>query len=229
MNLLRLSPAFALVTVLSSPGVRAQDGAGDAGPLLKGRHELSLHLGTLNWSSVEADVSPGSIEADTRVNGFLGSVNYAYWLEEDVAITFAVGGTGVGLSANISAGSVRSETDAVGFVLVGASYYPPAVTFRPNVLGFVSGAAGTYIGEATNTSTAPGSVVVENVSERAFGARFAVGVDWFAANRLVVGGNLGYHVMADFDRAIGGAENYSGPELSVSVGVIIGRAQRPGN
>ncbi len=227
MRLLRFIALLSVFFFVLTAELQAQDVTGNTGPWLKGRHELSLHVGALNWSSVEAEVSPGSIETDTRVNGFLGSVNYAYWLENDVAITLSGGGTGLGVSADISAGSVRSETDAVGFILVGASYYPAAVAFRPNVLGFVAAAVGSYVGEATNTRVEPGSVRAENIRETAFGVRLAAGVDWFITRRLVTGFNLGYHVMSDFDQSVGGSENYSGPEMSVSLGVIIGRGRRP--
>jgi hypothetical protein len=196
-----------------------------AGPGLQGKHQLSLHIGMLNWSSVEADVSPASIETDTRISGFLGSLNYAYWLGEDLTLTLSAGGTGVGVSADIAAGEVRSETDAVGFILVGVAYYPAAVAFSDNVHGFVAGSLGSYVGEATNTNVVPGVVRVEDVRETAFGGRLAVGVSWFATGRLVLGGNLGYHVMTDFERSIGGAENYSGPEVSASIGVLLGRGK----
>ena len=193
---------------------------------LRGKHQLSLNIGMLNWRKVKADLSSASIQTDTRIGGFLGSVNYAYWLADHLTLTLSAGGTGVGVSADIAVGDVRSETDAVGFVLVGVAYYPEALAFSPRVRGFVAGAVGTYIGEATNTSVVPGVVAIENVRETAMGGRLAVGVSWFATGRLVLGGNLGYHLVTDFERSIGGAENYSGPEVSASIGVLIGRGRK---
>ena len=68
----------------------------------------------------------------------------------------------------------------------------------------------------------------ENIRETAFGSRLAVGVDWFITHRFVSGISLGYHVMSDFDRFVGGSDDYSGPEVSVSVGVVLGRGARSG-
>ncbi len=216
-----------LVGTLLLPGPLAAQGvSSDRAYRLQGRHGLSLNVGMLNWASVEAGVSPGSVEADTRLNGFLGSIRYDYFLQEDLSLNVSAGGTAVGVSADVSAGTVRSESDAVGFVLVGATLYPTAVAFKPNVRGFMAAAVGPYVGSATNTIVEIGSVSAESFSESVLGARFAVGVDWIAARWLRIGGNLGYHLVADFDRSIGGSDNYSGPELSASIGLLIGRGTR---
>ncbi len=220
--------AHILAMVVATP-LLAQHSASPEARSLKGRHGLSLNVGFLNWSAVEAGVSAGSVEADVRLNGFLGSVAYDFWIEDYLSLTVSAGGTGVGVSADVSPGSVRSETDAVGFVLIGVTYYPTAVVFRRNVLGFVSGAVGPYRGVATNTRVAPGSVSAESIAETAAGARVTLGIDWIAKRWLMAGVNLGYHMMADFDRSIGGSDNYSGPEMSVSLGVLLGRSRPHGD
>jgi len=219
-----LIPALLIVSPLV-----AQPSSSDNSYSLKGRHGLSVNVGLLNWSAVEAGVGVGSVETNVRLNGFLGSVAYDFWIEDYLSLTVSAGGTGVGVSADVSAGTVRSETDAVGFVLVGLTYYPAAVVFRPNVLGFVSAAVGPYRESATNTSVGPLSVSAGSINETAIGARVAMGVDWIAKRWLMAGVSLGYHVMADFDRSIGGSDNYSGPEMSVSLGVLLGRSRPAGD
>jgi len=38
--------------------------------------------------------------------------------------------------------------------------------------------------------------------------------------KIFLGANLGYNLMSDFDRTIGGSDNYSGPEFSVGLSFL---------
>ena len=63
----------------------------------------------------------------------------------------------------------------------------------------------------------------ESVTEVALGLRVAAGVDWFASRSTVLGIELGYHFVSDFDERIGSSDDYSGLEVSVGLGFLFGK------
>jgi len=85
----------------------------------------------------------------------------------------------------------------------------------------VSVAVGPYIGSAARTAAGLGTVGSETISEIAFGGRLSAGVEWFASDRFRLSIDAGYQVMTDFDQQIGSDDNFSGPQFSVGLGVML--------
>ena len=79
----RFSFIFALLLLALPLTAAAQQ------PAPYGRHHLTLQLGLLNHTTAETSVGVGT--TDTRVNGFAGSLAYAYWVSPRWAATVSIG------------------------------------------------------------------------------------------------------------------------------------------
>lgn len=67
--------------------------------------------------------------------------------------------------------------------------------------------------------------MVEARSETALGSRLAVGVDLSLFRWFKLGFAGGYHFVTDFENRIGSEKNYSGPEFSLSLGIVFGKGK----
>lgn len=190
-------------------------------PTPYGRHNLTIQLGLLNHATAETSVSVGA--TDTRVNGFAGSLAYAYWVKPDWAAIVSVGVLDAKVGTAVAVGVVDTESAVVAPLLFGVKY-APILGPRSSVRPYVSGAAGPYIGSASVTEVGFG-VRSETITETAFGFRAMAGADWYAGRHFVIGFGAGYHFVSDFDQPIGSDKNYSGPEFSVGVGFVFGRGR----
>lgn len=65
----------------------------------------------------------------------------------------------------------------------------------------------------------------ESRSEGAFGVRLGGGIDFLLGQSFKLGANAGYDLMTDFSKPIGARKNYSGPEFSLSFGIILGEGR----
>lgn len=220
----RVAPlVLLLITVATIPGSsRAEQKELKDSPIsLKGRHELALYVGRQSQVTTRSGVSGGRVESETRTEAPFGSVSYAYGVMPTMRIGVSCGLIDAGTSASVRPGNVTSEATAVTSVLFGAAYYPPGFTlgriFRP----YGALAIGPYMGSATNSRV---TTMVENktVSETVLGVRGQVGMDVLWGQRIKGGVVAGYRFVGKFDEPIGEARDYSGPELSVGIGVLFG-------
>jgi hypothetical protein len=101
-------------------------------------------------------------------------------------------------------------------LLLGIRFYVPDPESSDNVRPFLSAAVGTYFGsEAKNTLLSQ-----QAYTETTFGGCLGVGIDFFLGNHFKLGANVGYHLMADFETAIGARKNYNGADFSLGAGYI---------
>ncbi len=223
--------AFALLacSIVSPAPARAGTTGADARGadllLLEGRHGLSLAAGTLSSVTIRHDVSRGGVRSEARDAGAVASISYRYWARQDWNLGVSINLIDAGATSDVEAGEVVSESAAVTAVLVGLSYYPPPLALTRDVRPYGSIAVGPFFGSATNSRVETGAAAVETFSESAPGARVGVGVDFFLGSRFRAGVAGGYDFVADFDQQIGSHRNYSGPEVTVSFGVLFGRGR----
>lgn len=204
-------------------GARAESAdAATASPLrLHGRHAISIQAGVLSRTVVETGAGAGDVTTEVRANGAIGTLSYAYWVAPEWTIGISLGLLDAKVGTAVSPGEVSSEAAAVTAVLVGAAYHPAGLAPAPTLRPYVSAAVGPYVGSATN-SLVGASVTTESVSEAAAGLRVLAGAELFLGRRFEAGIALGYHLVGDFERPIGDDTNYSGPEFSAGVGVLLG-------
>lgn len=176
---------------------------------LAGRHTIFLESGFKTNSKTTSTTTGGTVEAST---GFIGSLNYGYWFDEEWALTFS-GGV-FGAEANIKFNNVSAN--AIMPILFGARYYPVKLALG-SVGRFYAGIAlGQYIGSAAKTS----GLVTQTINESVFGGQASIGCDFFVASWFKFGPKLSYYILSDFKEIIGTEKNLSGAGLSIDFGFI---------
>jgi opacity protein-like surface antigen len=213
-----------LILLCALPLSAAAQQAGEAAPGPYNRHSLTVQMGLLNWATTETDVAVGGVATDSRTNGFVGTLTYAYRAALDWAATISVGVLNAEAGTSASGAGIETETAAVMPILFGAKYSPAFSSRRSSVRPYLWGAVGPYLGFATHSRAGAG-VSSETISETAFGFRTMGGADWFLGAHLTLGAGVGYHFVTDFDEPIGTEDNYSGPEFSVGIGFVFGRGR----
>jgi hypothetical protein len=203
--------ALAAICALVAESLSAQ------GPSRRSRIELRLGVG----ARVSAGTSASSegVETTTDVAGMLGAVGFSRWMGETTVGTLSVGVLSVGTETRAGSSGVQTETSLVVPLLVGVRrYLGPGTSDRRF---FLSVEAGPITG--LQTSTTVGSVVAaEDIVRGAAGIRLGAGVDLWAGSRLAIALLGGYTLMTDFSDPIGGEENHSGPDGTVSIGILFG-------
>ncbi len=184
---------------------------------LAGRSSIELSLGFwTGGASASATVGTAGVRSEAGTNGFSGGLAYAYWLQENLTLTFSGGLRSAEANSTVNLTSVVNRSSAVIPVLLGVRYYflnpEPVDNIRP----FVSLAVGPYFGaEASSTLLAQQSHV-----ETAIGGRPGIGVDFRLGNHFKLGADVGYHVTADFRTEVGGRKSYNGGEFCFVLGYI---------
>lgn len=188
---------------------------------LHGKHSIAVSIGLLVQVKAKNDASVNGTTSDTRVDGAVGTLTYTHWFQRDWAINISLGVLGAEANSSVSGSEVFSETGSVIPILFGVRYQPSRLALSPTIRPYVSGAAGPYVGFATKSRA--GLVTTnETISEATLGMHVLAGMDWFFS-RFSVGVNAGYHFVTDFEQRIGSQKNYSGPEFSLAVGILLGR------
>ena len=178
---------------------------------LIGRHTITLEGGTKTNSNTTVIANAGGVDVKS---GFVGSINYGYWFDEEWAITLSAGVFGAG--ANTSYNNV--QTSSVIPLLFGMKYYPKALALGAVGRIYAGLAVGDYMGFATKTQSLFGQSVV---SESVFGGQISVGMDFFMASWFKIGPKLSYHLLGDFSQVIGTQKNLSGAAFSVEFGFVL--------
>jgi hypothetical protein len=104
-------------------------------------------------------------------------------------------------------------------------YYLPNSTLSTATRPYVKAAAGPYVGTQSSVSVGT-SVTVEERVETVIGGQLGGGVDFILGRRVMLGVALGYNIISDFNEAIGGSVNYSGPEFAIGISLLMGSGQQ---
>lgn len=178
---------------------------------LAGRHTIFVESGFKTNSNTSVTTNLSGVEVKT---GFIGSINYGYWFDEEWALSFSAGFFGAGTSAQFNG----VETKAVMPILFGMRYYPAALAMGS--VGRVYGglALGQYMGSGTRVKT---PFTTETFSESVFGGEVSAGVDLFVTSWFKFGPKLSYHFLGDFNELVGIKKNLSGAGFSVEFGFVL--------
>jgi outer membrane protein W len=182
----------------------------------KGRSAIELSLGLWGGAKASNTAAATGFQSEAKTSGFAGGFGYSYWLREHLSLMVTVSLLTAQASSTISTSNVTQQASAVIPLLLGIRYYVPDPEPSANVRPFLSAAVGTYFGsEAKNTLLSQ-----QAHTETTFGGRLGVGIDFFLGNHFKLGANVGYHLMADFETAIGARKNYNGADFSLGAGYI---------
>ena len=190
-----------------------------------GKHNIQLNAGLLSEMRAENEVYFGSVKVDNQASGFLGSIAYFYWLEDNLAFTVSAGAIGADVSTSVDIGEVTTESAIVIPLLFGIKYQPFRFTDSQVMRPFIAASVGPYMGFASNVRTGL-TIGTETVKETVLGGHLACGLELFPWRFLNTGFSIGYHLVGDFNRRIGADTNYSGPEFSLFIGVLLGRGKQ---
>jgi len=191
---------------------------------LEGRHNIQLNLGLSNNFGVHNEVGPGSVTNSVKMEGFVGSIGYYYWINQyfSVGVNIGVMGSEVITSTNFT--GEYTQTSSVVPILFGFKVHPVTMTQRNNLRPYLSVLAGPFIGSIVENYV---SNRVENsvYTETSPGAHFELGLDWSISNLFVLGVGAGYYYVSEFDNPIGGKTDYSSANFSFSFGILLGKTK----
>ena len=188
---------------------------------LRGKHSIALSAGILGGVTVENEVSPGGEITSVVGEEFLGSIGYTYWLENNLAVNFSIGLLSFDVTNSVQGIEESTETATVVPLLFGVKYQPFRLTDTDVLKPYLAASVGPFFGNATMSRTGV-NTETEVYSETALGSRLGAGIDLLLSKWFTLGIGGGYYFISDFEKPIGSEKNYSGPEFSLSFGIVFG-------
>jgi len=185
-----------------------------------------IELGVMAWpGSTGGSVSnsPGQLSFSTLArNSVSGVLSYSYRLRPNLAL-------GVDFSGGFSVSATQTDSSGVSTgsadlysMTPAVKYYPFRSALQSSIHPYLKSKIGPYFATQAGTVVANG-VAVRAETSAVFGAFFGAGLDLRVTSRLFLSMDGGYHVLPDFSTAVGGKKNYSGAEISVSIGWQFGK------
>jgi len=199
-----------MTIILFSAGAIAQEYS------LKGKSALEINFGLWGGAKTSNTATIMGIRSEATTSGFMGSILYTRWIQEQFSVTISAGFLAGEGSSTVRFLDAGQHASTVVPILIGVNYYFFDPSPDDGVRPFVSAAIGTYIGaEASNT------ILSQNAhSETAFGGRFGGGIDFLLSTHMKLGVNAGYNLMSEFPTPVDGRINYNGADVSIGIGYI---------
>ena len=195
-----------------------------AGELEK-RSRVELRVGLWNQGEKREAIAqdgPFEIETAAEMDGMLVSLAYAYWMQENLAVHFTLGVLAVKASSRVGPGGLNQEVSVVYPVVLGIRYYLPGSTLQTPFRPFLTMGIGPNIGVESKNEVGL-QVAQQSRIMTSFGGHVGGGVDVRLGRSFMAGANVGYNLMTDFSRALGGRRNYSGLEFAVGISWLFGK------
>lgn len=183
-----------------------------------GRHGIELGVGLLD--NTRSTVTSGGTTISAL--GVGGSLAYTYWLTDDLGLSAQVGAVSVEATVSASGGQSEVRSATIVPLLFGLKYQPFRMQGSDRLRPYLAAAVGPFLGTDAGVSAGAGGASVDSRTETALGGRAAIGLDFLASHRVMLGVGAGYRLMTDFSEAIGDDRNYSGAEFTLSVGLLLG-------
>jgi hypothetical protein len=168
-------------------------------------------------------VSEGVAVADV-----FGGLQYTRYLRENVAMTFAVQGLDAGVGEAVGPQGVFEGVATVVAAPIGARWNPfRSIRHDQPIKPFVAASIGPVFGSSVGSFAGFSGVFSGSRTQATTGGHLGAGVDFHVARSCSIGVNGGYNWMVDFSQPVGLRDNYSGPELGFSLGLLFGRGRQP--
>jgi len=181
-----------------------------------GRSVLGLEFGLWSGIGTSTNVSLQGTRVEVDGSGFVGSLSYAYGLEDNLNVTISAGLLAVQAKSTVSVPSISQHVSSVMPILLGVQFYVPRPAPDARVRPFLSAAIGSFIGtEVKNELFAQ-----ESRTETAFGGRLGIGIDFLLGSHFKLVALVGHHMMTDFATPIGGQRHYNGTGFSLGAAYI---------
>ena len=193
---------------------------------MAGRNRIGLRFGM--WRL--ADDETYTVSAGVRTTNLLLGLQYCRYLTENTTITLVA--SVLRAEAGVAIDPQRVATNAVGVtaIFLGLQWNPmggdaAASALRP----YLALGLGPVMGSSRATYVAGLDVYAGAESQVTAGGHTGAGVDVLLSRHWAMGLAAGYNWVGDFARPIGGRSDYSGFELSVSLGWLFGRGYGAGS
>jgi Caspase domain len=191
-------------------------GPADALPYaVAGRNRLEVRLGM--WSTGATN----TVSSGISIGNVFGGIQYTRYLEENLAITFAI--EGVGQSGQVaSSQGAFSGLSSIATFPVGVRWNPlPYGRQHDGIKPFLAAGAGPAIGETLGSYAGRnGAWSGINSGATAFGY-LRGGADFHFARSFAIGVDAGYNWVGDFGQPA--PVNYSGFNMGLGIGWLFGR------
>jgi hypothetical protein len=189
-----------------------------------GRNRLDLRLGMWNVSGPLAS----GITTGSDVLDLVAGLRYTRYLREDLAVAVDVKSFAVSTGESVGAAGIFSGSQAIVAIPLEVRFNPlSGVLHTRSVKPYLAAGVGPVIGASEGSSIGAGGIHTGSRTEATVGGPVGVGVDFHLSRHFTLGVNGGYIWMADFSQPIGGRDNYSGFELSLSIGWLFGKGSPP--
>ena len=199
---------------------RPRGGVDGARYAVAGRNRIELRTGM--WKT------PGAADTVTAglSSGWLfGGVQYTYYLQERLAVTAGVQTVTAGSGASIEQDRIFAGTSGVVAAPIGVRWNPLGASVPTIAKPYIALSAGPVFGSTAGSFVGGGQVSAGTSTRVTAGGHAGAGVDVHVARWLSIGVNVGYNWMIDFAQPVGTRDNYSGPELGISFGLLFGRGR----
>jgi hypothetical protein len=189
---------------------------------VRGRNRFELRLG--GWSTNENTVSSGISNGNV-----FGGIQYTRYLEENLAITFAIEGLELQSGAITSSRGAFAGLSSLATIPVGVRWNP--LSFgreHDGIKPFLAAGAGPVIGEILGDYAGQGGAWSGAQSHAAAMGYLRGGADFHFARSFAIGVDAGYNWIGDLG-PVGARRNYSGFTMGLGLGWLFGSgsAARP--
>ncbi len=168
------------------------------------------------------EVGIAGVATTVASSGFVGGITYGHWLQEELALRISVGVMAASIETATSVSGVSTDFAMVAPLLLGMRYYFPKSTYGAQFRPFAGAGVGTFVGSQASTQTGL-TVVTEARSEGAMGGEFEAGISIVLDKYVLATVAVAYDLMTDFNEPIGGSRNYSGPQMTLGISLLLGR------
>ena len=181
---------------------------------------------TVRWGMWRASGSANTITTGVDSGDVFGGIEYTRYVRENLSVTFGPQFVDGVVGSSVGPQGVFSGTSSVVAVPVTVRWNPWRASSYEAAKPFVALALGPVFGESTGNFVGGGVVQSGVHSAATVGGHIGGGIDFHIARCFSIGVNGGYNWMADFSRPVGGRDNYSGPEIGMSLGWLFGHGRK---
>ena len=137
-------------------------------------------------------------------------------------ITVGLMAASIDVQTNIS--GVSTEFAAIVPVYFGVRYFFPKSSHGKQFRPFLGGSVGTIVGSQESVRTGM-TVATESRAVGGFGAEAEAGVSILLGRSVLSSFAVAYDQKTDFSQSIGGSRNYSGPQMTMGISLLLGGNQ----
>jgi hypothetical protein len=187
-----------------------------------GRNRLDILLGMAPTPS-HAD-GTATVVAGTDDGAMLAGLQFTRWFRENLAFTAAFNSLAGRSGSTVGPNGTVAGSSSVRTLGVGARWNPLRGDLqRQAAKPYLSASVGPVFGSNDGVTVTPQSVHAGTYTETAVGGLVGGGVDVHAGRHWSFGVEGGYHWMSNFSQPVGALRNYSGWQLTASVGWVFGK------